>query len=207
MTEILLAFAALSLLLAVAPGPDILLVLRSTVKAGWRAGVLTAVGAAVGSMWWAVAAAVGLAAVLQTWSVGYTVIRVAGALYLVSLGVQALVRRAVEQAPAQPEPEPGAMDRWRAWRAGFLSAMLNPKIGLFFLAVVPQFLPHDQPVAAMTLLFGAVDAVVALVWLTLVAVAAGRLMRWLSRPRVGSALDRCTGVALTGLGVATLASQ
>lgn len=85
-----------------------------------------------------------------------------------------------------------------------LSAVLNPKIGLFFLAVVPQFVPREANVVEMTFLLGCVDAGVAFAWLTLVSLGAARMMRWLNRPKVGATLERTTGVVLIGLGVVTL---
>ncbi|MGY5138517.1 LysE family translocator, partial [Streptomyces nigrescens] len=93
----------------------------------------------------------------------------------------------------------------RAFRQGLLSCLLNPKVGIFFVAVVPQFLPEGHSVLGTTLLLGAVDAVIAAGWLLLVVVCAGRLLRRLRRPRVHRNLERTTGGVLIALGMGTAA--
>lgn len=205
MVEHLLAFAGLCVVLAVTPGPDLFLVLRTAIRSGTRPGLTAGAGAAFGSVVWAGAAGVGLAAVLTQFGAAYTVLRVLGALYLLYLGITALWQ-SWRRSDTPGNTPAGHVTPWQAGRAGFTSAVLNPKIGLFFLAVAPQFVPPDAPVAAMTLLLGGIDAVVAMAWLGIVAVAASRVMRWLARPRVAVWLERVTGLTLTGLGAVTLAT-
>lgn len=205
MLESLLAFAGLCVVLAVTPGPDSFIVLRFAVRSGVAASLSAAAGAAIGSLFWAGAAGLGLAALLAGWSVGYTIVRVLGALYLIYLGVRALCARHPLKADTTGAAE--HTSSWRAGRTGLLSAMLNPKIGLFFLAVAPQFVQSHADVVATTLLLGCIDAAVAFGWLALVSIGASRMMRWLRRPKVGTHLERASGVALTGLGVATLATH
>ncbi|GAA5614534.1 leucine efflux protein [Streptomyces platensis] len=220
MTAAVAGFALFALLVTMAPGPDTLLVLRNCVRGGRRTGAATAVGAAAGSLAWAVAAAVGLAAALQRWDAAFTVVRLAGAAYLVLLGAQALWAHRRSAAAATPAlapapdpfdtPEPDAraaapLTPPRAFRQGLLSCLLNPKVGIFFVAVVPQFLPEGHSVLGTTLLLGAVDAVIAAGWLLLVVVCAGRLLRRLRRPRVHRNLERTTGGVLIALGMGTAA--
>ncbi|MEU3993813.1 LysE family translocator [Streptomyces platensis] len=224
MTAAVAGFALFALLVTMAPGPDTLLVLRNCVRGGRRTGAATAVGAAAGSLAWAVAAAVGLAAALQRWDAAFTVVRLAGAAYLVLLGGQVLWahrRSAATATPvATPAPAPGSdpfetpepdvraaapLTPPRAFRQGLLSCLLNPKVGIFFVAVVPQFLPEGHSVLGTTLLLGAVDAVIAAGWLLLVVVCAGRLLRRLRRPRVHRNLERTTGGVLIALGMGTAA--
>ncbi|MYV56038.1 LysE family transporter, partial [Streptomyces sp. SID3212] len=100
-------------------------------------------------------------------------------------------------------PPGPAVPAARALRQGFVSCLLNPKVGIFFVAVAPQFLPEAHSVLATTLLFGVVDAVIAASWLLLVAFGADRLMAWLRRPRVSRALKGTAGGALVTLGVFT----
>ncbi|MFD0382340.1 LysE family translocator [Streptomyces stramineus] len=158
------------------------------------------------------AAAFGLAAALQRWDAAFTVVRLAGAAYLVFLGGQALwaqrPRRGAAGAPAREdraqEPLPGGgLRTGEAFRQGLLSCLLNPKVGVFFVAVVPQFLPEGSSPFGTTLLFGVVDAVVAALWMLLVAVCAARMTTWLRRPRVHRNLERATGGVLLALGVGT----
>ncbi|WP_406474943.1 LysE family translocator [Streptomyces platensis] len=222
MTAAVAGFALFALLVTMAPGPDTLLVLRNCARGGRRTGAATAVGAAAGSLAWAVAAAVGLAAALQRWDAAFTVVRLAGAAYLVLLGGQALWahRRSAAAAThtATPAPAPDPFETLepdaraaaplappRAFRQGLLSCLLNPKVGIFFVAVVPQFLPEGHSVLGTTLLLGAVDAVIAAGWLLLVVVCAGRLLRRLRRPRVHRNLERTTGGVLIALGMGTAA--
>jgi len=220
-TAAVAGFALFALLVTMAPGPDTLLVLRNCVRGGRRTGAATAVGAAAGSLAWAVAAAVGLAAALQHWDAAFMVVRLAGAAYLVLLGAQALWahrRSAAATHTATPAPAPDPFDAPepdaraaaplsppRAFRQGLLSCLLNPKVGIFFVAVVPQFLPEGHSVLGTTLLLGAVDAVIAAGWLLLVVVCAGRLLRRLRRPRVHRNLERTTGGVLIALGMGTAA--
>ncbi|MFI0152031.1 LysE family translocator [Streptomyces lydicus] len=220
MTAAVAGFALFALLVTMAPGPDTLLVLRNCVRGGRRTGAATAVGAAVGSLAWAVAAAFGLAAALQRWDAAFTAVRLVGAAYLVVLGGQALWahRRSApaaasgrgtgaddagHTAPVHGEAEP--LSPVRAFRQGLLSCLLNPKVGIFFVAVVPQFLPKGHSVLGATLLLGAVDALIAAGWLLLVVGCAGRVLRRLRRPRVQRNLERATGGVLVALGTVTAA--
>ncbi|MEV5938513.1 LysE family translocator [Streptomyces sp. NPDC051994] len=191
-----------------APGPDTLLVLRNCMRGGRLSGVTTALGAAAGSLAWAVAAAVGLAAVLQRWDMAFTVVRLAGAAYLVFLGVQSLWahRRGATGGPETPgEPAGPTPAAGRAFRQGLLSCLLNPKVGIFFVSVVPQFLPNGHGTFSATLIFGVIDAAIAAVWLTLVTAFAARMLTWLRRPRVNTAMERTAAGVLVLLGVGTAA--
>ncbi|MFI7099490.1 LysE family translocator [Streptomyces sp. NPDC050161] len=206
MTTTFVSFSLFALLVTVAPGPDTLLVLRNCVRGGRFSGIATALGASAGSLAWAMAAAVGLAAVLQRWDAAFAAVRLAGAAYLVFLGVQSLwaCRRGAGGGPelsgesSAPAPTAG-----RAFRQGLLSCLLNPKVGVFFVAVVPQFLPDGHSTLSVTLAFGVIDAAIAALWLTLVAVFAARTLTWLRRPRVNTVLERTAAGVLMALGIAT----
>ncbi|QIQ01479.1 LysE family translocator [Streptomyces liangshanensis] len=209
MTAALLGFALFALVVTVVPGPDLLLVLRNCLRGGRRAGAATALGAAAGSLVWAVAAAAGLAAALQRWDAAFLAVRLAGAAYLTALGVQALWSlRAGPAAGGGAPASPGPAEREEtsvphALRQGVVSCLLNPKVGIFFVAVAPQFLPEGHAVLTTTLLFGLVDAVVAACWLLLVAFCADRLLAALRRPRVARVLEGTAGGALVTLGALT----
>ncbi|MEV5277479.1 LysE family translocator [Streptomyces sp. NPDC006692] len=208
MTTSIVGFSLFALLVTMAPGPDTLLVLRNCMRGGRLSGVTTALGAAAGSLAWAVAAAVGLAAVLQRWDMAFTVVRLAGAAYLVFLGVQSLWahRRGATGGPETPgEPAGPTPAAGRAFRQGLLSCLLNPKVGIFFVSVVPQFLPNGHGTFSATLIFGVIDAAIAAVWLTLVTAFAARMLTWLRRPRVNTAMERTAAGVLVLLGVGTAA--
>jgi threonine/homoserine/homoserine lactone efflux protein len=196
MLDRLMTFAAVSTLTVVTPGPDSLLVLRATLRRGRRPGFHTA---AAGSLGWGLTSAAGLAAVLAASAQLYHVIQLVGAAYLILLGIQswrATDRPALDGGQfARPDYRQG-----RAFTAGLLSDLLNPKIGLFFLAIVPQFIPRHGPVTWYALLYAAVDSVIALGWLTVLVWAASRAGRWIRGPRVRRVIDRLVGAVLIGLG-------
>ena len=193
------AFAVLSLIVTVTPGPDSLLVLRSSLLGGRRAGARVAAGAASGSLAWGLFSAAGLTALLAASAQAYRAVQLAGACYLVVLGIRGWRARAGHE-PAWPRRSPG-------FRAGLLSNLLNPKVGLFFLAVMPQSIPHHAPVTGYTLAFAVTDAVIAGAWLAAVAWISGQARVLLSRPRVRAALDRAAGTVLAALGVKVAAEQ
>ncbi|RKT54174.1 LysE family translocator [Saccharothrix australiensis] len=199
----LLGFAGLCLLLAIAPGPDTFLVLRYGL-AGPRFGVLAAAGSAIGSLFWAAAVALGLADLLRSSPTAFLVVKVVGGLYLLYLGVVGFLRRDEVVDPGGGGP---VRSRWGpSFRSGVLSCLLNPKVGLFFLAVVPQFLPAEAIAVGTIMVLGLVDAVVAFGWLAALVAGAARAVGWLRRPRVSRGLAGLSSVALCALGVGTIAA-
>ena len=169
----------LSLIVTVTPGPDSLLVLRSSLLGGRSAGARVAGGAASGSLAWGLSSAVGLTALLAASAQLYRAVQLAGACYLVFLGIRGW-RATAGHRSSRPKRSAG-------FRAGLLSNLLNPKVGLFFLAVMPQFIPRHAPVTSYALAFAATDAVIAAAWLATVAWLSDRARALLHRPRVRSA--------------------
>ncbi len=201
----ILAFTGLCVLLALTPGPDTFLVLRySLVRV--RAGVAASVGSAIGSLVWAGAVALGLAALLEQSAEAYRVVKIIGGLYLIYLGVSAFLasRRAGNEAAELAVPRARIHS---SLLAGMVSTMLNPKVGLFFLAVAPQFIPANSASVGNTMLLGAIDAVVALTYLAIVSVIAARAVVWLRRPRVTTMLERVSASILAVLGIGTIVSS
>ncbi|WP_067820443.1 LysE family translocator [Nocardia inohanensis] len=200
---LLLSFVGLCVLLALTPGPDTFLVLRFSM-AGRRQAVAAAMGSAAGGIVWAVVVAAGVAALLEQSAAAYRTLKVIGGIYLVYLGVRALLARRgdeSEQSGAVPEPDSRVRS---AFAAGLLSCVLNPKVGLFYLAVLPQFLADVTFVNTLTL--GAIESSVAAVEMVLLAVAASRAVALLRRPRVRRRLERASAAVLAALGIGTAAS-
>ncbi|TQN42830.1 threonine/homoserine/homoserine lactone efflux protein [Blastococcus colisei] len=200
------AFVAMSVLLSVSPGPDDVLVLRNTLRGGARLGLATVAGVAVGTLAWGLAAAVGLAAVVVRSPTAYDVLSLAGAGYLVLLGVVPLVaelrgRSGPGVGVVPPRSRRGGAGR--AFSAGLASDLLSPKIGLFYLAVVPQFVPDGAPALQYSLLLCAVDVGVAAIWLAGLAWLAHAAVPWLLRPEVVRWTQRTFGASLIGLGVSS----
>ena len=183
-----LPFLVVAVIVVVTPGVDMALVTKNALVHGRRAALATAFGVNVGIALWTLAAALGVAAVVRASAEAFDVVKFAGALYLVYLGIQSL-RRQERAAVARRRVSP--------FRQGLISNALNPKIAVFFTSLLPQF-GHSLPAL---LLLGALFNAIGIVWLTLYALAAARGRGALQRPRVRAALDYVSGVVLVGLGV------
>jgi threonine/homoserine/homoserine lactone efflux protein len=203
--SMIIGFVGLSLLLAMTPGPDTFLVLRFSLQNS-RSGLAAAAGSALGSLFWAFAVAVGLASLLEQSATAYRMVKIAGGIYLIYLGVRALLRRQRETASDLSEPSARRQAPLAAFGSGLLSCSLNPKVGLFFLAIVPQFVPPNSSLFSSVLTLGVIDTVVAFAWLLVIVFVAARGVGWLRRPRVTKLLDRASAGVLTAFGIATVAS-
>ncbi|MDJ0410250.1 LysE family translocator [Rhodococcoides fascians] len=201
--SLLLSFAGVCFLLAILPGPDSFLVLRYSIG-GLKPGVAAAMGVAIGGLFWAVLVAVGLAAIVEQSATAYRVVKVLGGLYLLYLGVKAFRARRKNKVAGEPLV-PVAASAWSAFGAGVLSCALNPKVGLFYLAVVPQFLTVVTFAGAMTL--GLVEVIVAAVVMGVFSVLASRAVTLLRKPAVTDWLDRISAGFLVALGIGTVASS
>lgn len=195
-TAQLVAFCGVVGLGAMSPGPDFAVVVRRAALRGRAEGMAAATGVAAGVFLWAVAAAAGVAALVATVPVLLTTIRYAGAAYLAYLGVRALLA-AVRPAPAGPGAQPGSAGG--AFRDGLLCNALNPKAAVFFLALLPQFLPA-RPGAVDTLTLSLLAVGITLLWFCTVANLVAVFRRLFARSRVRRTLDGLSGAALLGLG-------
>ncbi|QII02264.1 LysE family translocator [Rhodococcoides fascians A21d2] len=200
---LLLSFAGVCFLLAILPGPDSFLVLRYSIG-GLKPGIAAAMGVAIGGLFWAVLVAVGLAAIVEQSATAYRVVKILGGLYLLYLGVKAFRARRKNKVAGEPLV-PVAAAAWSAFGAGVLSCALNPKVGLFYLAVVPQFLTVVTFTGAMTL--GLVEVVVAALVMGVFSVVASRAVALLRKPAVTDWLDRISAGFLVALGVGTVGSS
>lgn len=198
-TASLLAFTAVAALLTVTPGVDTAVVLRSALAGGRRAAALTTLGVCSGLLAWGTVAALGVAAVLTASRTAYDVLRLVGAAYLVYLGARTL-RAAGRDHPAEGTAPSGALRPWAAYRTGLVSNLLNPKIGVFYVTFLPQFVPAGAPVLATTLLLATIHVLQGLLWLSLVALFVHRSRRVLGRPNVRRGLERVTGAVLLAFG-------
>lgn len=196
-----LAFTGAAVLIVLLPGPDTLVVVRSILRGGRRQGTLTAFGNLTGLTVWVLAAALGLAAMVEASEVGYAALRIVGACYLVFLGVQAWwsrgqVTEEVEEARAGRRSVLGT-----GFRAGVLTNLLNPKVGVFFVTFLPGFVPDGASVFGTTVLFGAIFVVLtALYWLLLLGMA-GKVTGWMNTPAVRRRLDAATAAVLVAFGI------
>jgi threonine/homoserine/homoserine lactone efflux protein len=195
----LLAFALVSALLIAVPGPSVLFVIGRSLALGRRGGLLSVLGNAAGELLQVAAVALGLGVVLAQSLVLFTVIKLAGAAYLIYLGIQAVRKR--QGRSAGPDPLCTA-STGRILREGFLVGATNPKSVVFFVAVLPQFVDHAAGAIPLQLaMLGATFLVIALVSDSVWAVAAGTARQWFARsPRRVAAVSTTGGVIMIGLG-------
>lgn len=200
MTDQLLAFAVVAGLLTLVPGLDTALVLRSALTQSRSVAFATAAGIGTGLFVWGIAASIGVSALLTASQVAFDLLRFAGALYMAWIGVR-LIIDAVRHPSALPSvAQVGASIEtpWTGFRRGFLTNLLNPKIGAFYIAVLPQFLPKDVPSVVGGVALTAVHALEGIAWFTLLILAAHAARRWLERPAFRRGIDAITGIALLG---------
>lgn len=198
-TTALLGFAAIAAVLTVIPGLDTTLVLRSALTQSRRHAAVTALGISTGALAWGAAAAVGAAALLAASEVAYRILTIAGAVYMAYLGVKLIVdsfRHADVTIPGSVAPVP----LWRAFVNGAWTNLLNPKIGAFYVATIPQFIPEGTSHLGMGLLLAGVHDVIGLVWFAGVIWGARVARRWLTSSRGVKIVDRVAGVVLIGFG-------
>ncbi|MBP8296723.1 MAG: LysE family translocator [Burkholderiales bacterium] len=201
-TEVLLAYVAAVLVVIVAPGPDNILAISRGLSQGRIAAALSSVGAGLGIMLHTIAAAFGLALVLQASPLAFWIVKAAGAAYLIWLGYKAITaRNLISFVP------PERQSLGRVFATGLLSNVLNPKPGLFVVAFIPQFTsPGRGPVYLQMLGYGVVFAVLTALIFMLLGAFAARLSNWLSRrPRVVAAANVGAGMTFVAAGLSILA--
>ncbi len=191
-----LAFLAVAVVVIATPGQDTALTIRNTLAGARRAGVATAAGVSAGQAVWTLATSVGLAAVVAASEPVFQAVKLAGAAYLVVLGLQSL-RDAVRRR-AGTDREPASADTTRAFRQGLLSNLGNPKMAVFFTSLLPQF--GGESFGAL-LALGLVFCALTFVWLSAYAAVVARAGDFLRRPAIRRAVDAVVGAALVALGL------
>ena len=196
-------FLAASLVLAVTPGPAVLYIVARSLSQGRRAGLASVAGVAIGNLGNALGASIGLAAVFAASASAFTLVKLAGAAYLVVLGITALRR----PAAAAPGDLGGAVRLPRVFRDGFLVALLNPKTAIFFAAFLPQFIEPGASTIVQSALLGAVFVAIAAATDTIYVLASGfAATRLVGSARTRAAARYATAATYIGLGVFTAAT-
>ena len=192
-----LAGALVLVLLTISPGADMALVAKITLERGRRAAFWTTLGICSGLLVHASASALGLSVILATSAEAFTAVKLLGAVYLAYLGIRSLrdsLRPEAGSTPASPRR------RGAAFFVGLLNNVLNPKVAVFYLTFLPQFIDPAGNVLAQSLLFAVAHGVMGVLWLTFYAWLLARLSRFFARYGVRRWLERVTGVVLVGLG-------
>jgi threonine/homoserine/homoserine lactone efflux protein len=197
----LLAFLGVAAIVICTPGPDTALTIKNTLAGGRRGGVATALGVALGQATWTVAASAGVVALLRTSQPAFTALRLAGAGYLVYLGVQALRHALAGSGLVELRSGGGAVPAAVALRQGLVSNLANPKMAAFFTSLLPQFAPSGGGAFAVLLGLGLLFSTFTFLWLALYSVAVARARELLERTGVRRALEALTGVVLVALGL------
>ncbi len=193
------AFLVAGGLLTLTPGLDTALVLRTAASEGRRSALLAMAGIQFGCLAWGAAVALGLGLLLATSPVVYSALTWIGAAYLAWIGIGLLVRPRRTLTVGEGGPTPPTPTVWL--RRGFLTNLLNPKIGVFYVSFLPQFVPDHYPAAPAVFGFAVLHVLLATLWLSALIVGMGRLRPILARPAVIGWLDRAAGVVFVGFGL------
>jgi threonine/homoserine/homoserine lactone efflux protein len=194
----LIAFMGVAAILIILPGADMALITRNTLALGRRRTMLTIVGICAGCVIHATASAFGLSAILATSAAAFNVMKTIGAAYLVWIGIQSIRSAGAPTAP--PSTGPQKHQGVGPSLQGFLTNVLNPKVAIFYLTFLPQFIAPGEPVLRRSFLLAGVHIVMGFAWLTAYAWFVDRLGAILTRPRVKAWLERVTGGVLIALG-------
>jgi RhtB (resistance to homoserine/threonine) family protein len=199
-----LAFTGIAAILTLTPGADTMLVMRSVFARGRRAGLLTSLGICSGLFFHATLSALGLSLILVRSATAFEIVKLIGAVYLIYLGGQSLWQ-AFRQGARKLSTGEGTVNKqnkewWQSFLEGMLTNVFNPKVAIFYLAFLPQFISPSDPVLAKSLLLAGIHFMLGLAWLSLVATFLARVRAFLIRPRVQRTIEATTGAILIAFG-------
>ena len=195
----LLVFAGVAVLVTLTPGPATAMVIRSALRGGRRDAQLTTLGNSIGVLVWGCASAVGISALVAASEIAFAVLKVGGAIVLVSLGIQTFVRS--RRQGHLPKTQDLPVRSVHAFRDGLVTSLANPKLAIFFIALFPQFIPKGDPVLPTALGMSTLIVALDLVWYSGVALAVTRVRGVLGGSRWPARLERVTGSLMIGLGL------
>jgi threonine/homoserine/homoserine lactone efflux protein len=194
----LTAFVGIAVLVTLTPGPATAMVIRNALRGGRRSAFLTTLGNSIGVLFWGVASALGVSALIAASEVAFTVLKVTGAVVLVWLGFQSLRGRRVEQSSGS-----GCEDGWspRAFRDGLVTCLANPKLAIFFVALFPQFLARGHSNVTTGLAMAALIVALDLVWYSALALAVTRARHAFVSGPWRKRVERLTGSVMVAFGI------
>ena len=203
--QALLSFTLAAGLLTITPGLDTALVLRTAAVEGGKQAMLAGIGICSGCLLWGAAASLGLSALLAISGFAYKVLRIVGAIYLGYLGIKLFIRAfrsTSSNGDAEPLWEEDRSPRDFLWlKRGLLTNLLNPKVGVFYLSFLPQFIPAGVQVWSFSMLLALIHATEGILWFLLLTNATELLSSWLRRRSVVMALDSAMGAILIAFGL------
>ena len=199
-TQALVSFVLAAGLLTLTPGLDTALVLRTGMAEGPRQAAQAALGIVIGCLIWGAAVAIGLGALLAASAVAFTLLKWLGAAYLLWLGLRLILAPRSQVASIAEPSSREALGRSGWFWKGLLQNLLNPKIGVFYVSFLPQFVPPTVDFVSFTFLLAAIHAVLGLAWFAALIRAMRPLVRLFRRPAFVKAMDRLTGCVFVGFG-------
>jgi threonine/homoserine/homoserine lactone efflux protein len=197
--QALIAFSAAAFLLTITPGLDTALILRTAAVEGPKRAAFAALGIIGGCLVWGAAVALGLGALLAASKIAFTVLKWAGAAYLVWLGLNLILKPRDRFDLAPGAASEGGDFTWM--RRGLLTNLLNPKVGIFYISFLPQFLPTGVAAAPFIFLLAVIHALIGCLWLSCLIAATRPIAGMLKKAAVVRWLDRVTGGVFLGFGV------
>jgi RhtB (resistance to homoserine/threonine) family protein len=200
-----LAFTGIAAILTLTPGADTMLVMRNVIARGQRAGMLTTLGICSGLFFHATLSALGLSLILVRSAAIFEIVKLVGACYLILLGGQSLWRALhLSTSKISDTQQPNAREQTKAgprsFMEGLLTNVLNPKVAIFYLAFLPQFISPGDSVFGKSMLLAGIHFTLGITWLSLVTIFLGRMRGLLNRPRVQRAIEATAGVVLIAFG-------
>jgi threonine/homoserine/homoserine lactone efflux protein len=196
----LVSFAIVAGIITITPGLDTFMVLRSSIQHGLRSGLLASLGVNAGLLVWAFTSAAGVAAIIVASQEAFTVLRIAGALYLAWLGIKSLRQAARNDPKSDANPGLASLQGWAAFRAGLINNLLNPKVGVFYITIFPQFIPADGNAMVWGSGLAVIHVIEGVAWLVAVSLFAATLRPLLARPVVTRSLDVISGLVFLAFG-------
>ncbi len=200
----ILTYAGLVFVLTLTPGADTMMVIKNALAHGRRGGLLTVLGVNSGLIVHAMLSGAGLSLILVQSAAAFEVVKLLGAGYLVYLGAKSVWGLFHTDESLQDEDTPHiTSDRgaWSVYAQGLWTNVLNPKVAVFYLAFLPQFMNPGDAVLLKSVLLACIHATMGVLWLSVVTLAVATLRAWLARPRVRAALEAVSGFVLIGFGV------
>jgi threonine/homoserine/homoserine lactone efflux protein len=208
-----MSFLALALLLTITPGADVVLTIRNSLSGGSKDGLWTMAGICSGFFVQPVLASLGVAALLVNSATAFNLVKFAGAAYLTYLGSRSLLsawRWWVQETNSEPMDVPiesSKTRRWVRYREGLLTNALNPKIAVFYFAVLPQFINPGDPVLLKSLLMSASHYLIGVVWLSSLALVAGQARELFLKPKTRATCEAISGLTMIGFGLKLATSE
>ncbi|MCB6184210.1 LysE family translocator [Leeia sp. TBRC 13508] len=202
---LLFAFIAAAFVLTITPGVDTALVLRAATMGGRKPAAMAGLGVVLGCLIWGAAVSLGLGAILQASEVAYNIVKFVGAGYLVLQGIKLL--RAPRQKISVDEEQNRKTSSREAFLKGFITNILNPKVGVFYITFLPQFVPAGANIAAYSFMLACVHVLLSFAWFAILIMATVPLGQFLRRPAAVKWLDRLTGFVFIAFGLKLAASS